>query len=81
MIKKNIFKQGIGIAEKSQGIAGVVMQTTNAYFDSIKIFTDHWVKTGICGLHYHSSNPFLFLGFFQRSLYSLFEYFIFFIIL
>ena len=25
--------------------------------------TNHWVKIGICGLHYHPSNPFLFLGF------------------
>ena len=27
------------------------------------------VKIGICGLHNHPSDPFLFLGFFQRSLF------------
>jgi len=32
-------------------------------------------KIGICGLHDHPSNPFLFHGFFQQSLYSPFEIF------
>jgi len=38
MIKNIIFKQGKEIAKRGQektGIAGVVMQTTNPYFDSI----------------------------------------------
>jgi len=33
-------------------------------------------KVGICGLHYHPSDPFLFVGFFSDP-YSLFENFIF----
>jgi len=36
------------------------------------------VKIGICGLHYHPSNPFLFHGFFQQSLFFFwnFQFFI-----
>ena len=44
------------------------------------MFTDHWVKIGICGLNYHPSDPFLFLGFFQRSLFLVWKFY-FFIIL
>ena len=32
------------------------------------------VKIGICGLHYHPSDPFLFGGFFQRSLFPFIIY-------
>ena len=38
--------------------------------------TFYAVKIGICGLHYYPSDPFLFLGFFQQSLF-LVENFIF----
>jgi len=33
------------------------------------------VKIRICGLHYHSSDPFLFCGFFQQSLLKKFTIF------
>ena len=36
-------------------------------------FTDCWVKIGICGLHYHPSDPFLFL--FQRSLFLVWKFY------
>jgi len=80
MIKKLNFKQGIGIAEKSQETrrdcwGGNVNH--KSLFWSIKMFKDHWVKIGICGLHYHPSDPFLFL---QRSLFLVWKFY-FFIIL
>jgi len=34
------------------------------------VLADRRVKIGICGLHDHPSDPFLFRGFFQRSLFS-----------
>ena len=34
------------------------------------------VKIGICSLHYHHSNPFLFAGFFQQSLFLVQFFFI-----
>jgi len=77
--KNKIFKQGIGIAEKSQETRrdrwdGNVNH--NPYFDFVIPKHFNGVKIGICGLHYHPSNPFLFHGFFSDP-YSLFENFIF----
>jgi len=69
-LKLKIFKQGIRIAEKKQeGITMMVMQTTDSYFDPIKMAMDLCIKIGIYGLHYHPSDPFLFLGLLQRSLF------------
>ena len=74
MLKKWNFKQGIVIAKKSQQTrrdcwGGNVNHKSNPYFGSIKMLTDNWVKIGICGLHCHPSNPFLFVSFFLQSLF------------
>ena len=37
--------------------------------------TDGWVNIWIWGLHYHPSDPFLFLGFFQRSLFLVWKFY------
>jgi len=60
-------------AKKQGGIAGVVMKTANP-----SVICKHFnaVKIGICGLHYHPSDPLLSLGFFSDP-HSLFENFIF----
>ena len=69
------FQRGIGIAEKNSwdrwgGKPQIPILTLNLH----KIFAS-WcssicsgVKMGICGLHYHPSNPFLFCEFFPQSL-------------
>jgi len=47
------------------------MQTTNPNFYSMTVKMQRVrVKIGIFGLYYHPSNPFLFCGFFQWSLFS-----------
>jgi len=56
-------------AKKQEGIAGVVMSQIPILTPLKFCMTNHWVKIGICGLHYHPSDPVLFLGFFQRSLF------------
>ena len=76
MIK--IFKQGIGIAEKSQETR---RDRWIPYFDSTKIhMTNHWVKIGIVVYIITPTIPSCFLAFFSNP-YSLFENFIFLIIL
>jgi len=60
-------------ALKQEGITGVVMLTTNPYFDSMTISGATYeaeMLIRICSLHYHPSNPFLFQGFLQQSLFS-----------
>jgi len=56
MIKNKIFKQGIGIAEKAKNQEEIAVGGD---------VNHNGVKIGICGLHHHPSDPFLFLGFFS----------------
>ena len=79
MIKNKIFKQGIAwVAEKSQETrrdrwAGNVNH--KFLFGSVIHNHFNWVKIGFCGLYYHPSDPFLFLGFFfQQSLLKILFY-------
>ena len=76
MVKNKIFKQGIGIAEKSLETRRGAIRKMIHIGDSVIHKHFNGVKIGIWGLHYHPSDPFFFLGFFQRSLF-LFENFIF----
>ena len=39
------------------------MNHDNPYFSSVVRKHFNGIKIGICGLHYHPSDPFLFLGF------------------
>ena len=53
-------------AKKQEGIAiGQYCKPQIPILTLLKMFMDCSVKIGICGLHYHPSDPFLFLGFFQ----------------
>ena len=78
MIFKN-FKQGIGIAEESQETrrdrwCGNVNH--KSLYDPVICSHFNWVKIGICDLHYHHSDPFLFLGFFQQSLFLVWKFYL-----
>ena len=53
------FTHVISTDQRSGALGWYIMQTTNAYFVSIKMLVDHPVKMGICGSHYSPSNPFL----------------------
>ena len=61
--KNKIFKQGIGIADKKpsnkKGSVGWQCKLQIPILTPIKMFTDHWVKIGICGLHYHPQRSLL----------------------
>ena len=74
MIKKK-FKQGIGIAEKSQ-------ETRKDHWSghvNHKSLTQ--LKIKVCGLHYHTRDPLSCFSAFFSDPYSLFDNLIFFIIL
>ena len=61
MIKNKIFKQGIGITEKKSQETRRDHWGGNVCKPQIPILTPlKFHMTGICGLHYHPSNPFLF---------------------
>jgi len=58
----------MGIVEKAKKQEGGIVNH-KSLFNSVIHKHFNGVKIGICGLHYHPSDPFLFIGFFQQSLF------------